>query len=245
LLLSVRERPTTVAGIICIVAAVTTVSRSTLLGGALGIVLFALQTRGSRLRIVAITIVLVLSALVVVNSVPALKRSFDQRVLDINQSQVSRQESVRVNSLSIFKDELNVNPSRILLGGGVGYSTKLLTERGGNAAGYDIFDNEYITMMYDGGFIVVLCVFGLLAVAVIKSGKLGRQQGLPALAAVAVVMYFVDGMEWPSLSVVAWMAIGLFTVPLSSQRSAASRRWTTTLAVAKRHSAPRQQTSPL
>jgi hypothetical protein len=212
-LLSVRKRLTTVSGIICIVGAATTVSRSTLLGGALGITLFALQTRGHRVRIVAIAVVLVLSALVAINAVPQLKRSFDSRVLDINQGQIHQQESVRVNSLAIFKEELNAHPNRLLIGGGFGYSTTLLTERGGNAAGYDIFDNEYITMMYDGGFILVLCVFGLLVVAAIKSSEFTRRQALPALAAAVVVMYFVDGMEWPSLSVVAWMAIGLFTAP--------------------------------
>jgi hypothetical protein len=217
-LLSLRERPTTVSGIICIVAAATTVSRSALLGGALGIAIFALQAQGRRVRIVTITAVLVLLALVVIESIPGLKHSFDSRVLDINNGQLVQKESVRDNSLSIFKEELNVDPDRLLVGGGVGYSTKLLTARGGNANGYDIFDNEYITMMYDAGFIVVLCVLGLLAVATIKSSKLAHRQALPALAAIVVIMSFVDGMEWPSLSVVAWMVIGLFTLPALSGR---------------------------
>jgi hypothetical protein len=227
LLLSIRKRATTVAGIICIVAAATTVSRSTLLGGALGIALFALQTQGRRVRIVATAVVLVLSALIVINSIPELKQSFDSRVLHINRSQIAQQASVRSNSLAIFKKELHVNPHRLLIGGGAGYSTKLLTSIGGNIDGYNIFDNEYITMMYDAGLLVVLCVFGLLAMAATKASKFRRRQALPALAAVAVVMYFVDGMDWPSLSVVAWMVIGLFTVPKSDENNTSRRKLST------------------
>jgi hypothetical protein len=211
ILLSIRERLTTASGIICIVAAVTTVSRSALLGGALGITLFALQPRDHRIRTVAIATALALSIIAVVSLIPALQRSVENRVLGLNQSQLLHQESVRTHSLSIIKNEFDVDPGRLFIGGGVGYSTQLLTARGGNAAGYDIFDNEYITMMYDGGLFVVLVVFALLLMASIDASRVARRNALPALAALAVVMYFVDGMEWPSLSFVTWMAIGLFT----------------------------------
>lgn len=229
LLLSVRRSIATVSGIICIAAAATTVSRSTLLGGALGIALFAVQARGRRVRIVVITVALALVALVIVNSIPELKHSVDSRVLDINQGQIAAQESVRSNSLTIFKEELDVNPRRLLIGGGAGSSSRLLSARGGNLDGYDIFDNEYITMTYDAGFLVVLCVFGLLALAAIKSNRITRRQALPALAAVIVIMYFVDGAEWPSLGVVAWMTIGFFTIPALSD-SGTSRHQTLTTA---------------
>jgi hypothetical protein len=224
LLLSVRRRSATVSGIICIAAAATTVSRSTLLGGALGIALFAAQAQGHRIRIVFITVALALVALVIINSVPELKHSVDSRVLDINQGQIAEQESVRSNSLTIFKEEFDVDPGRLLIGGGAGSSSKLLTARGGNLDGYDIFDNEYITMTYDAGFLVVLCVFGLLTVAAMKSGKLARRQALPALAAIIVIMYFVDGVEWPSLGVVAWMTIGFFSAPALSDSGTSRRR---------------------
>lgn len=219
LLLSARERLMTVSGIICIFAAVTTVSRSALLGGALGIILLFLQARGRRMRIVAITTVLVLSMIVVVNSVPSLQRSIDNRITGLNQSKLAKQEAVRANSLSIFENEINVNPDRLLIGGGVEYSTAVLTARGGNAQGYDIFDNEYITMMYDGGLLIVLAVFVLLIRAVVIAAPVARRSALPALAVLIVVMYFVDGMEWPSLSFVTWMIIGYFTVPPSPNRA--------------------------
>jgi hypothetical protein len=213
LLLSARKRYVTLAGVVCIAAAATTVSRSTLLGGALGIAVFALQAKGRRVRIVAAAAAFAITAFIIISSVPQLKHSFDTRVLNLNNSQLIEKESVREHSLAIFEEEYDVDPDRLLVGGGVGYSIKLLTARGGNIDGFDIFDNEYITMMYDAGFIVVLCVLGLLALAALKSSKLSRRQALPALVAMAVVMAFVDGMEWPSLSVVAWMAIGLFTAP--------------------------------
>lgn len=224
ILLSARERVTTLSGIICIVGAVATVSRSTLLGGAIGITLFALQSKGHRARTVTLVAGLVVSVIVVVSSIPALHRSFDSRVFGLNQSKLLQQESVRTNSLAIIGNEFNADPNRLLLGGGVGYSTKLLTARGGNASGYDIFDNEYITMMYDGGLLVVLVVFGLLIVATTTSSRNARRSALPALAALAVVMYFVDGMDWPSLSFVTWMAIGFFTVPRAYPQPAANSR---------------------
>ena len=213
LLLSARERLATLAALVCILAAVTTVSRSALLGGALGLTLFAMQAPGNRLRRLALFIVLALAVAATVSFVPSLRHSVERRVTGVNQGQLARDESVRTNSLSILKEELNVDPNRLLIGGGVGYSIKLLTARGGNTAGYNIFDNEYITMMYDGGLFVVLITSALLLVAMATSSKTARRSGLPAIAALAVVMYFVDGMEWPSLSVVTWMAIGYFTVP--------------------------------
>jgi hypothetical protein len=224
-LMSIRERLTSLAGVLCILAAVTTVSRSSLLGGAAGLILFALQIRGHRVRTFTILILLLLSLGAVVSSVPALRRSVEKRVTGLNQGQLARDESVRTNSLSIIKHEVNADPNRLLIGGGVGYSIKLLAARGGNVAGYDIFDNEYITMMYDGGLFVVLIVFGLLITATVKSSRVARGRGLPALIVVVVVMYFVDGMEWPSLSLVTWMAIGYFTIasPRGRTHLAASR----------------------
>jgi hypothetical protein len=216
LLLSARERLMTVSGIICMFAAVTTVSRSALLGGALGITLFALQARGRRMRIVAVVTVLVLSMIVVVNSVPALQRSVEKRITGLSQGELSKQETVRTNSLAIFGNEINVDPDRLLIGGGVEYSVAVLTARGGNAEGYNIFDNEYITMMYDGGLLVVLVVFFLLIIAAATSSPVARRNALPALAALVVVMYFVDGMESPSLSFMTWMVIGFFTIQLPS-----------------------------
>jgi hypothetical protein len=212
--LSLRERAMTVCGIICIFGALTTVSRSALLAGAAGLAIFILQSHGRRVRIVAAVAVLAVVVLAVINAVPTLHRSFDKRIAGLTESQLAKQETVRSNSLSIFENEVNVDPSRLLIGGGVEYSIQVLTARGGNAEGYDIFDNEYITMMYDGGLFVVLAIFGLLTCAAVVSSSIARRNALPALAAVIVVMYFVDGMEWPSLSFVAWMVIGLFTVPL-------------------------------
>lgn len=219
LLLSLRERLLTISGVICIVAAVTTVSRSALLGGTLGILLFTLQARGHRMRTVAIAIALALSVFLAVESIPSLKRSFDSRIVGLNQTTLIKQESVRTNSFSIIKDEFNDNPNRLFIGGGVGYSVKLLTARGGNAAGYNIFDNEYITMMYDAGLFVVLVVLALLVRASASASRDSRRRALPTLAALVVVMYFVDGMNWPSLGLLTWIAIGFFTVPASRDRT--------------------------
>ena len=218
LLLTLRKRSTTILALVILLAAVTTVSRSTLLAAGLGVLIFALQAGLHRIRVIAIAIVLVIAVIVAINSIPSLRTSFDNRVSGLNQTQLVQQQKVRNNSLSILHSDFDSDPSKIILGGGAGYSVKLLTERGGNAAGYDIFDNEYVTMLYDGGLIVVLIVLLLLATAAKRSSKLTRRQALPALAAIAVVMYFVDGMEWPSLSVAAWMAIGFFTAPALARR---------------------------
>jgi hypothetical protein len=212
ILLSVRDRLATIAGLICIVAAATTVSRSALLAGALGIFLFALQSQGRhRVRTIATAAFLVAAVAVAVYSIPALRKSFESRVSGVNESQLLRKESVRENSLVIVKEEFDDAPTRLLLGGGVGYSTRLLIARGGNAAGYDIFDNEYITMLYDGGLVIALGIFALLAMASAVASRDARRNALPAVAAIMVVMYFVDGMEWASLGLVAWMTIGMFT----------------------------------
>jgi hypothetical protein len=219
LLLSLRERLMAGAGLICIFAAVTTVSRSALLGAALGLTILVVQARGHRTRIAVTATVLVVAMFAIVNSVPALQSSFNDRVTGLNQTTLAREETVRTNSLSILKNEFSVDPDRLFVGGGVGYSVRVLTARGGNAAGYNIFDNEYITMLYDAGLFVVLVIFALLARATVTSATLGRRAALPALASLVVVMYFVDGMEWPSLSFLTWMVIGFFTIPLASTRA--------------------------
>jgi hypothetical protein len=219
LLMGNRQRLTTLAGAFCLLAAVTTVSRSSLIGGAAGLLIYTFQARGHRLRNVAVLAVLVLAIVAVVSSVPSLRRSVERRVTGVNQGQLSRDESVRSNSLSIIKHEFNADPNRLLIGGGVGYSIRLLSARGGNLDGYDIFDNEYITMMYDGGFLLALVVFALLIVAAITATRNARRVAFPALLSLVVVMYFVDGMEWPSLSLVTWMVIGYYTLPTQFARA--------------------------
>jgi O-Antigen ligase len=220
LLLSLRERASTVAAAVCFAGAATTVSRSALLGAAVGIAVFAIQRPGHRVRTIFATICLIAAAFLFINSIPELRESFDNRIFNVEQSQLTQQESVRSNSLKIVEKEVQANPGKLIVGGGAGYSTRLLTARGGNADGYDIFDNEYITMLYDGGLLVIVAVLGLLAIAAFKSAPDARYRALPALAAVVVIMYFVDGVEWPSLAVASWMTIGLFTAQRPPRQAA-------------------------
>ena len=85
----------------------------------------------------------------------------------------------------------------------------------GGIDGYDIFDNQYVTSIYDVGLLPMILVGVLLACALASASREARVLGLPALVAIAGVMFFTDGGYWLSLGFLAWVTVGLATAPVA------------------------------
>lgn len=207
LMLYSRTRYSTLVAAILAGGALATVSRSAIIGLAFAVALGILigRRRGSQI-LQALTIIII--AFVVATHVPALKQSIVNRTT----GQTYTEQPVRKYALYRLHNDYNEHPTTLLFGGGVGTAERDLTNVGG-INGYFIFDNQYVTSIYDYGILPMLAVALLIAYAITKAGKEARRLGLPALAAVAAVMFFVDGGEWLSLGFFAWATVGIASFP--------------------------------
>lgn len=210
--LTLRGRGTALLTLILLVGAASTVSRSALVGGAIGLIAFAgLSRTGERARALLLIAAVGTTAVVALAFVPSVRSSFSNRVGNAN---TTKEQAVRLNTFNIVEGDWKDNTSRLLVGQGIGSGGRYLVARGGNAKGYTIFDNQYATSLYDTG-LVVLAVFAVLALLAIADGTGdGRRAGLPALIVGAVVLAFVDGLFWPPLVLLLWGSIGLASCPI-------------------------------
>lgn len=201
-----------------IIAAVfTTVSRSALLGlAAAGTVAVLGELRVSARRAAALLLLLVV-AVGAVLSIPSVKTSFESRVIN-----TTEQQDVRETAFREFREQLEDDPGSLLIGQGFG-STKAQLEARGGINGLFAYDNQYVTGAREIGLLPMLATALLILWALAAAGPARRRAGLPVLIVPVVVMAFVDGGYWLSLSVVAGLALGYATAPPEARRRSASR----------------------
>jgi hypothetical protein len=208
--LTLRQKGAGVLTVVLLMGAAATVSRSALIGGAVGLIAYAgLSRTGERGRALVVIAGVAVVAVVMLAFVPSVRSSFSERVGEAN----SEQQVVRINTINIVKGDWSDDPSRLLVGQGIGSGGRYLVARGGNAAGFSIFDNQYATSFYDVGLLVLVVVALLVVLGIVEGTSLGRLGGLPALAVALVVLAFVDGLYWPPLVLLLWAAIGLASTP--------------------------------
>jgi hypothetical protein len=208
--LTLRGKGAAVLTVVLLIGAAATVSRSALIGGAVGLIAYAgLSRTGERGRALVVIAGVAVVAVVVLGSVPSVRSSFSERVGEAN----SAQQVVRINTINIVEGDWSGDPGRLLVGQGIGSGGRYLVARGGNAAGFSIFDNQYVTSLYDAGLLVLVAFAVLVVLGIVEGTSLGRLGGLPALAVGLVVLAFVDGLYWPPLVLLLWAAIGLASIP--------------------------------
>lgn len=208
--LTLRGKGAAVLTVVLLMGGAATVSRSALIGGAVGLVAYAgLSRTGERGRALVVIAGVAVVAIVVLAFVPSVRSSFSERVGEAS----SEQQVVRINTINIVEGDWASDPARLLVGQGIGSSGRYLVARGGNAAGFSIFDNQYVTSLYDVGLLVLIAFAVLVVLGIVEGTSLGRLGGLPALAVGLVVMAFVDGLYWPPLVLLLWAAVGLASSP--------------------------------
>ena len=89
---------------------------------------------------------------------------------------------------------------------------RLLTEIGG-IDGLAIFDDQYVTSVYDLGLLPLAAIAVLLLAGLKRASAGSRRAGLPAVAAGLGVLGFTDGLYWLSLAVVTSIAVGAACAP--------------------------------
>jgi hypothetical protein len=198
-----RARFGTIVTALLVAGALATVSRSAIAGVAAGAVCGVVVGPDRRRRLIQAVVLLVVG-LILVLEVPSLHQSFLSRTSNPKYTD----QSVRNYAISRLRSDLGKDPSSLLVGKGTRASANALETVGG-IKGYYIFDNQYVTSVYDFGLIPVGVILALVLCALVVASPRARQIGLPAVTAVAVVMFFTDGIGWLSLSMIAWTTFGL------------------------------------
>ncbi|MHB8691980.1 MAG: hypothetical protein ACYDHH_12110 [Solirubrobacteraceae bacterium] len=199
-------------------AALTTVSRSALLGLAAAM-LCGLVISGQRSRRALQMLGIVVAAVLLSIAIPSLNSSVTNRItsLSVTDGNLYSQQLVRYFGVNQLSHDLHTDPTSLMFGKGAAASRAILAARE-DVPGYDIFDNAYISTIYDFGIVpgavIALLVVSGLCTSSIESLRLG----LPALACTAVVMYFADGNYWASISLLGWASLGMCLAPQAATR---------------------------
>jgi hypothetical protein len=218
-----KVRHATPLALVLACGAVATVSRSAIIGLAVGLTV-AVIIGPHRLMRLAQTMVIVIVGAVALVVVPPLHTSFVNRTSNPDFTN----QTVRNYALTRIRADWAHQPMTLLIGRGTQGSYTLLHAIGGVNGGF-IFDNQYVTAVYDFGLLPLICVIGVMLFALSRGRSAGIRRGLPAFAVVVVVMFFTDGLGWMSLTFVAWLVFGLTTAPNLPQsfdgRRASRRRY--------------------
>ncbi|THD76119.1 MAG: hypothetical protein E7812_16915 [Phenylobacterium sp.] len=198
---------------IVVTGAVVTVSRSALLGLAAGVLIYLTGNHRQRSQIIGAIAVTAIIGWLVVSLVPALNAAFESRVLNAP----TQNETIRLNSLHELKASFSKNDKELWFGRGLGGSKIYLGQTGGNL-GFGVYDNQYVTSLYDSGLPVVFAVIGLIVLGIIRARPSARM--LAPLAASATTIFFFDGLYWPVIGLLFWMTVSLATAPTASRASA-------------------------
>lgn len=191
-----------------VLAALTTVSRSAMLGLTACAVVLLVQEAKRPIRMsiqVAAGVLIIWAGL---SALPQVRTSIENRVLHTEERQL-----VREGGFAQFRGDVTSRPATLILGGSIGSAEALLRSQGG-IAGYFIFDDQYITLVYDFGLLILVVALGLVVVAAVKADRRARRAALPAFAALAVTMFFVDGLYWASLGLTTGIVFGVLTAPI-------------------------------
>lgn len=197
---------------VIVAGALTTVSRSAILGLAVGLFVYFLASRRKRLQVVGAIAMTLAVGWLMISQVPSLKTSFEARVLTQN---VQGQEK-RLNSLGIIRTAFTDNNQELNIGRGLGGSRRYLEQTGENL-GLNTYDNQYMTSSYDSGMFIVLIAVGLIIAAVFRARPDTRR--LAPLVISATTFFFFDGLYWNSTGLLFWLTVGLATAPVGMQHA--------------------------
>jgi hypothetical protein len=202
-------RKRTILFALIVAGAVATVSRSALVGVGAGLLTHLALGHHERSRIVGAIAATVVIGWLTIALVPALNTSFTTRVFGANHES----QRIRLNSLHSLKESISHGDRELITGRGLGGSQIYLAQTNGNF-GFGVYDNQYVTSLYDTGVVVVLVIAGLIIAGIIRARPSGRT--LAPLVAVAAAMFFFEGLYWPVTGLLFWMSVGLATTPRAS-----------------------------
>ena len=84
-----------------------------------------------------------------------------------------------------------------------------------------MYDNQYVTSIYDNGYFVFGAAVILIAIGVIKA-RPGWQLAAP-LVVMGSTLFFFDGLYWPIIGVLFWFTVGLASAPATRAYAQAQR----------------------
>jgi hypothetical protein len=183
--------------------ALATVSRSAIIGIAAALTMSVLVGPLRQRRLLVCSAAAICGVLLV-TLVPSLRASFSART----SNPLYTDQTVRDYGITELKHDWQTNTAELLFGGGTPTVSDKLESIGG-VTGYYIFDDQYITSVYDLGLIPLAVLAVLILTALMRASPRALRLGLPAMTVVAVIMFFTDGLDWLSLGFVAWLTLGL------------------------------------
>lgn len=186
-------------------ASATTVSRSAAIGIAVAVVVFLLQQRAQRGRVIAVIAVAIAGAVIAASQLTLVRDSFENRVLSASYAQTAR-----TNGLDVLKDDVLYRPTTILFGDGFRSTQQELHDRGGNA-GVSTYDDQVVTLVYDVGLLATALGLLIGAFAVLRGSVVARRVAAPPLAGLAAMLLFFDGLYWFSTAALFFILYGIAT----------------------------------
>lgn len=185
-----------------------TVSRTAAIGLILGILTILVMRGGNRRQLIAIALAGTALIWIALVSIPEFQQSVSTR----SAIPTIHSESVRADAVERLETDLSTKPQSLLLGLGIGGISERLTSLG-VPEGSNLFDNQYITGIYDLGIISFLVLISLIVLALAKGDIDSRRIVLPALVGSAGMLAFFEGLYWPTIAIVVWMLIGICSKP--------------------------------
>jgi hypothetical protein len=193
---------------VIVAGAVATVSRSALVGLGAGLLAQFFGTHRQRLHVVGAVAATALAVWLMTSLIPTLNTAFTHRVLGAS----TQTQRIRLNAISTLKEDVSRGDPILITGRGLGGSLNYLAQTGGNL-GFSTYDNQYITSVYDSGFVVVVLSLGLIGLGVIRARRGWRT--VAPLWASAATMFFFEGLYWPVTGLLFWLTVGVATSPTS------------------------------
>jgi hypothetical protein len=192
--------------------ALVTGSRSAIIGLVVGLIALLLSGHLRPSRKLAIIVATVAVGWVTIASIPALNSTFSSRVLHAN----SKEERIRLNSLQTLENSFNKGDPTLLTGRGLQASQNFLKHTGGNL-GFPVYDNQYVTSIYDSGGLVFGIAVILIVIGVIRT-RPGWQLTAPLLVSTSTLFFF-EGLYWPIMGVLFWLTVGLASAPATRAKA--------------------------
>jgi hypothetical protein len=196
--------------------ALVTGSRSAIVGLAVGLIALLLSGHLRLSRKLAIIVATVAIGWIMIASIPALNSAFNSRVLHAN----SKEERIRLNSLQTLKSSFDRGDLTLLTGRGLQGSQNYLKHSGGNL-GFPVYDNQYVTSIYDSGGLVFGILVILIVIGVVRT-RPGWQLAAPLLVSASTLTFF-EGLYWPIVGVLFWLTVGLASAPATRARARKAR----------------------
>ncbi|MBO9531436.1 MAG: hypothetical protein J7513_00475 [Solirubrobacteraceae bacterium] len=204
LLIASARRVFGIVGIACLVGAIATVSRSSMLAIAAGLLLYLVQERRRLGRLAPVLTAAIVAIVAAITFVPALNEAF------VNRIDSAEPQTVRLYALQQVRDTWSADPASIVVGHGVGSTYRMMAARGG-VLGLTTLDNQYVTAVFDLGVAPLGIAIALVVWSIATAPPASRRAGLPALVAGLVALAFADGFYWPSLALLLGVAVGVAT----------------------------------